>query len=312
MKILKIFGIVVGIHVFALILIFANPGCSSTSKPAPAPTDTMSRAEPSPTVSVPINAPMTVSPGFDPNAPAVATTASASPGSGIRFTPTRPNTPAANAVTAAPVSDVTPVKETYTVKAGDTFWELGKKFGIPYADIAAANNLKSSAALHAGQKLIIPGKKPAANAPAALNATKAGAAPATTAKAPAAASTTATAGSSNAMKHTVKPGETLSTIAKQYGVTTRELGAANNISDPQKIRAGMELVIPGWNAAGGANAKSTSKSSAKSADPAKTATPPADTKPMFSIDPNAPAPQSSQPPVLKVDDNPLAPAPKSN
>ena len=37
MKILKIFGVVVGIHLFALLLIFANPGCSSTSKPPPAP-----------------------------------------------------------------------------------------------------------------------------------------------------------------------------------------------------------------------------------------------------------------------------------
>ena len=40
MKILKIFGLVVGIHVAALILIFANPGCSSSTKPAPSPGDT--------------------------------------------------------------------------------------------------------------------------------------------------------------------------------------------------------------------------------------------------------------------------------
>ena len=45
MKILKIFGIVVGIHVFALILIFANPGCSSTTKPTPALADTTSKTE---------------------------------------------------------------------------------------------------------------------------------------------------------------------------------------------------------------------------------------------------------------------------
>ena len=41
MKILKIFGIVVGIHVFALISIFANPVGSSTTKPPPAPHDTV-------------------------------------------------------------------------------------------------------------------------------------------------------------------------------------------------------------------------------------------------------------------------------
>ena len=34
-----------------------------------------------------------------------------------------------------------------------------------------------------------------------------------------------------------------------------DIAVANNISDPQKIRAGMELVIPGWQAAGGKSGK---------------------------------------------------------
>src|SRR5947209_4624086 len=119
MKILKIFGIVVGIHVFALILIFANPGCSSTSKPTPAPIDTVGRSEPPATVSMPMpvasNAPMSVS--FNPDAPATATSSSG----GVRYTPTRPNTPVAQTLVTAPVTDVTPAT-TYTVKAGDTLF----------------------------------------------------------------------------------------------------------------------------------------------------------------------------------------------
>ena len=47
MKILKIFGIVVGIHVFALLLIFANPGCSSSSK-QPGLTDASSESPATP------------------------------------------------------------------------------------------------------------------------------------------------------------------------------------------------------------------------------------------------------------------------
>ena len=52
MKIIRVFGIVVGIHLFALMLIFANPGCSSSSKPTPAPSDTVAKADtpPPPTV----------------------------------------------------------------------------------------------------------------------------------------------------------------------------------------------------------------------------------------------------------------------
>ena len=95
MKIMKVLGVVVGIHLFALILIFANPGCSSTSKPTPAPVDTLAKSEPAPAITVP-----GVPPGgdsgypavsaapimFNPDAPALAG------GGGIRFTPTRPGT----------------------------------------------------------------------------------------------------------------------------------------------------------------------------------------------------------------------------
>ena len=52
MKLLKIFGIVAGIHAFALVLIFANPGCSSSSK-ATRDSDTLADADSSAVVSVP-------------------------------------------------------------------------------------------------------------------------------------------------------------------------------------------------------------------------------------------------------------------
>jgi hypothetical protein len=85
MKILKIFGIVVGIHVFALVLIFANPGCSTTTKPPPVPSDTVAQSGPPAVVTVPNSpvgvytsgpepAPVTSAPiAFDPNAAAMST-----------------------------------------------------------------------------------------------------------------------------------------------------------------------------------------------------------------------------------------------
>ena len=79
MKILKIFGIVVGIHVFALILIFANPGCTSrTSLAAPPPTEPVAKADPPPAaitlpVAAPADSPVAAAPlSFDPNAPAIS------------------------------------------------------------------------------------------------------------------------------------------------------------------------------------------------------------------------------------------------
>jgi len=42
----------------------------------------------------------------------------------------------------------------------------------------------------------------------------------------------------------VKPGETLSKIAQDLGVSVEDLSRVNNIQDPSKIRAGQELLIP--------------------------------------------------------------------
>jgi LysM repeat protein len=44
--------------------------------------------------------------------------------------------------------------------------------------------------------------------------------------------------------HIVKQGETLSIIAKQYGVTVKEIVDANNIANPDLIKINQELVIP--------------------------------------------------------------------
>lgn len=317
MKILKIFGLVVGVHVFALILIFANPGCSSSTRPAPRPADTVAAAEPPAVVTPPVvppsapaadpapalapaPAPLAPAPAeagapaaitFNPDLPAVAAPAAS------RTSPTRPNTPVANALVAEPVADVTPAK-TYTVMSGDNLWNLSKKHGVPVSQLAAANNLKASAVLHPGQKLIIPGKAPVSAAPASTPAAAPKPAPATKA-APAARTSEATPRASGGTRHVVKPGESLSVIAKQYGVGTGDLAVANNITDPRKVRSGMELVIP---AAGSRGAKAPAKA-------AEAAPKPAEPAPVPTLNLGAPA-SAAEVPVIRVDENVLAPAPK--
>ena len=315
MKIMKVLGVVVGIHVFALILIFANPGCSSASKPAPAPVDTMAKSAPAPSVSVggvtpsvsvPMSdggaSPVSAAPlNFNPDAPALPAS-----GGGVRFSPTRPGTSAASTLVAEPVADVVPAT-TYVVRSGDSLWTIAKKNHLTYQELATANNLKSTAALREGQKLLIP-SKPVATAPVATSTTKAGEPAPVTTKA-----------SADSVKHVVKSGETLGTIAKKYGVKSSDIAVANNITDPQKIRAGMELVIPGWQTPAG---KSAAKSSGTTAKPAagsakstgsKPGTIP-EIKPIF----NAPdstatpsigtkAPASGDVPIIKVDETPATP-----
>ncbi len=290
MKLLKVFGIVVGIHVFALVLIFANPGCSSTAQPAPSAADTVVKPEaPSPTISVPsttpADSPVAAAPiAFDPNAPAVSVSA------GIRYSPTRPGTAAAGALEAEPVADVTPAS-TYTVAKGDSLWTIAKKNHLTVSDLAAANNLKAGSSVRLGQKLIIPGKALPPGAAAArtadLSAAKAPPAAAPAAKAP-----------GDAVKHTVKPGETLGAIARKYQVKVGDIATANNISDPAKIHPGMELVIPGWQAPA-----SKAKSGTKAATPAPTVVP------TISVTGDAPdtKPANDAPPIISVED---VPAPK--
>ena len=63
--------------------------------------------------------------------------------------------------------------------------------------------------------------------------------------------------------YTVKKGDTLSSIAKEYGTTYQEIAKANNISDPNKINVGQTLTIGGSAAstgtAGGTPATTESK-----------------------------------------------------
>ena len=302
MKIIRVFGVVVGIHLFALMLIFANPGCSSTSKPAPQPPETAAAPAPSaPVVTVPLGGasePSTLSAApitFDPTAPAV---------SGVRYSPTRPGTPAASAIVAAPVADITPAT-TYAVGKGDSLWTIAKKNHLTVSELAAANNLKPASTLRLGQKLIIPGKAPAAGSAGAALPVSAPAASPAVGNIPAAPAKA----SGESISHTVKMGESLGTIARKYGVRQGDIAVANNITDPQKITAGQILTIPGWQAPAG-KAKTAAKpggASLKPAEPARSffVVPPVEQD----LDAGLKAVPATDVPVIRVDEAPV-PAPK--
>ena len=296
MKIIRVFGVVVGIHLFALMLIFANPGCSSTSKPAPAPADTVTPAPAAPIISVPLpnsaspaadsGSALTAAPiSFDPSAPAVA---------GVRFMPTRPGTPAATALEATPVADVVPAA-AYVVKSGDNLWNLAKKNHLSVSELAGANNLKAGTALRPGQKLIIPGK-----ASAAVTAAAPAAATAKSTPAPTAAAAPKPAGDSTT--HTVKMGEALGTIARKYGVRQGDIAVANNITDPQKITAGQVLIIPAPAKPKTATPATKTVDMGKSAEPAKSpfVIPPIEQD----LDAGLKAAPGSEVPVIKIEESP--------
>jgi LysM repeat protein len=110
---------------------------------------------------------------------------------------------------------------TYVVQPGDTLFRIALQHGVSVDAIVAANNLPNRSMVYAGQVLIIPTTSVAVQP----------AAPA----APAAVSGV----------HIVAPGETLSMIARRYGVTLSALLAANNIPNPNRLLVGQRVLIPG-------------------------------------------------------------------
>ncbi|MEJ1971299.1 MAG: LysM peptidoglycan-binding domain-containing protein [Lacunisphaera sp.] len=255
MKILQIFGAVVAIHLLAFIFIFASPGCQSGPPTPPTPDATMPAAVPEAPISY---APANVSPQpVDLGTPAVMYNPASPSG---HAAPTRPGSANAVAITPAkPAENVAPVS-TYTVERGDSLWSIAKKHGLTVSELAKANSVTTGTALKPGRKLIIPGKVVAAT-PVET---------ATTASAEKAPTATAShAAGAEVVKHTVQSGESLGVIARKYGVTVGELAAANNITDPSKVRIGQQLVIPGAKATGN---KGTATVSNKSAPASKSTT----------------------------------------
>jgi LysM repeat protein len=52
------------------------------------------------------------------------------------------------------------------------------------------------------------------------------------------------ADAARAIKHTVQRGESLSQIAKDYGVATAAIVRANNLANPNSVYTGQVLIIP--------------------------------------------------------------------
>lgn len=104
-----------------------------------------------------------------------------------------------------------PAAGTYTVKAGDTLSGIAAKHGTTWQNLQKLNNIANPDLIYPGQVIkICGGAKPEQHAPTT---------------------------------YTVKPGDTLSGIAAQYGTTYQQLAARNNIPDPNKIYPGQVLRI---------------------------------------------------------------------
>ncbi len=104
---------------------------------------------------------------------------------------------------------------TYTVKPGDSLTGIAASFGVKAEAIQAANGIQDPDSIKAGQVLTIPGASPPPTPTPAVT------------------------------KYTVKPGDSLIGIAASYGVSAQAIQTANNIQDPNSVKVGQVLTIPG-------------------------------------------------------------------
>ena len=114
-----------------------------------------------------------------------------------------------------------PEKE-HVIAKGDSFYTLGKKYGVGYKAIAEANPGVNPTKLKIGDKIKIPAPKAKEGAPSTGGGVTA---------------------SSAEKTYTVKSGDTLLKIAKTHGVSIKALRSANNLRT-DRIKVGDKLKIP--------------------------------------------------------------------
>jgi membrane-bound lytic murein transglycosylase D len=106
----------------------------------------------------------------------------------------------------------------HRVKRGDTLSEIADEYGVTQRELRAWNKLDAKGRIRAGQRLRVapPGAEAASGTKAA-----------------------------SARTHRVRWGDTLSGLAKRYGVSVAELRRANGLSERSTLKAGESLRIPG-------------------------------------------------------------------
>ena len=102
---------------------------------------------------------------------------------------------------------------SYTVQSGDTLSGIAEEYGVTVAELQAWNNISNPNDIYAGEVLKIY------------------------------TNGSGDSGNGGSISYTVQSGDTLSTIAEEYGVTVEELVEWNNISNPDDIYVGEVLKI---------------------------------------------------------------------
>ena len=223
MKVSKIFGCVIGLHLGVIAMLLVQPGCR-TKQP---PTRTYSQERTSGGLIEAIG--QRSGSGLDSafNAGFNDGRSTSDDNDFSEFDEVAPITaisPLSEEVQTVPVAG--PSFESYTVQKGDNLWTIARRSNVPLNELYAANGLDMNSILRIGQQLQIPveGGNAIVNAPSADTYQP-------------------SSFNQGSTEYTVKRGDSLSKIANQFDTSVPAIKAANGLSS-DLIRVGDKLVVP--------------------------------------------------------------------
>lgn len=141
---------------------------------------------------------------------------------------------------APQTTDVDPAC-VHVVRPGDTLFRIALNNQTTVDALRAANPQLRGDIIQPGDELILPDCTPSGSQP------EAGEPPADPGLAAPIDTEPGSPGAAEPgapVTHVVQPGETMGIIARRYGVTINAIAQANNISNPNLLSVGQELIIP--------------------------------------------------------------------
>lgn len=132
-------------------------------------------------------------------------------------------------------------KSIYTVRSGDTMWDIARAFGTSVDKLRRSNYIERGSRIYVGQKLKIPTGATKLKRPIPHKTSS----PKTYASKESAPKPTTASSAKGKSKsaHKVRKGDTLWEIARQYGMTTAQLRRLNGLGRSSRIYPGQSLRI---------------------------------------------------------------------
>jgi lysozyme len=116
---------------------------------------------------------------------------------------------------------------SYTIKSGDTLYEIAKEYNTTVAKLVSLNSITNANLLYVGQVLQLTGSSTSTSST----------------KTSSSSTSSSSKKSSTSSSYTIKSGDTLYEIAKEYNTTVAKLVSLNSITNADKIYVGKTLKL---------------------------------------------------------------------